>query len=192
MSGFLVRLNVMELIIGLPVRLLVSLAHAVKNSLKRPLDVVLTYSHMTLQNTTLENWLSEFHAAGVQQIITASPLAMGLLRSAGPQLWHPATQSQRDAVIRAAEYVEKRGHNMADTSMRFVYSRWHGCIVGGWSSVKELEDAVQMWHQVKNAIGKEEDECLWKGAREALGNQVDTMWPSPQKGWVFNDGTRVE
>jgi D-arabinose 1-dehydrogenase len=147
---------------------------------------------MTLQNTILKAAVPKLHEAGVQRIITASPLSMGLLRSAGPQPWHPATQSQKEAVQNAVDYVEKQSHNLADTSMRFVFAKWSGCVVCGWSSIKELEDAVQMWHRVKNGIGREEDELLWKGAREAMGNEVDTTWSSPGKGWVFSDDSRVE
>jgi D-arabinose 1-dehydrogenase len=174
------------------VRLLVQLSEAVKKELKRPLDIVLSYSNMTIQNTTLTAALPEFYAAGVQKVLTASPLSMGLLRSAGPMPWHPATQAQRDAAMKASKYVESQGHNFADTSMRFVFARWDGCVVGGWSTVKELEDAVKMWHRVKNGIGRKDDEKLWMGARRAMGNQIDTMWASPEKGWVFRDGSKVE
>ena len=178
--------------LGLPVKVLVELAGAVKDELKKPLDVVLSYSHMTLQNTTLETAVSQLYKAGVERVLTASPLSMGLLRSAGPQPWHPATQSQKDAVKKALDYVEKQGHNLADTSMRFVFAKWNGCVIGGWSSIKELEDSVKMWHRVKNGIGREEDERLWKCAQEVMGNEVNTMWSSPGKGWEFKDGTKVE
>ena len=173
-------------------RLLVELSEAVKKELKRPLDIILSYSNMTLQNTTLTAALPEFYAAGVQKVLTASPLSMGLLRSAGPMPWHPATKYQRDAAMKASKYVESQGHNFADTSMRYVFARWDGCVVGGWSNVKELEDAVKMWHRVKNGIGRKDDEKLWMGARTAMGNQIDTMWASPEKGWVFRDGSKVE
>ena len=76
--------------------------------------------------------------------------------------------------------------------MRFLFAKWDEGIVGGWSSVRELEAAVTMWHRVKSGADREKDEVLWKGAREAIGNQVDTMWASPGKGWVFKDGTKVE
>ena len=172
--------------------LLVELAELVKKELGRPLDVVLSYSNLTLQNTTLIDLLPKFHEAGVRKVLTASPLSMGLLRSAGPQPWHPATESQKASVRKALQYVEQQGHNLADTSMRFVFARWDGCVVGGWSSVTELEDAVRMWHRVKGRGNREEDEKLWKGARDAMGNEVDTMWASPPVGWKFNDGSKVE
>ena len=172
--------------------LLLDLAQTVKKELERPLDVILSYSNLTLQNSTLLDALPHFHAAGIQKVLTASPLSMGLLRSAGPQPWHPATESQKAAVANAVQYVEKKGHNLADTAMRFVFARWDGCVVGGWSSVKELEDAVRMWHRVKGHVNREEDEKLWRGARDVIGREVDTMWASPPVGWKFNDGSKVE
>lgn len=181
-----------KLMIGLPVPLLVELAEMVKKELDRPLDVILSYSNLTLQNTTLLTALPRFCAAGVQKVLTASPLSMGLLRSAGPQPWHPATESQKSSVRKALQYVEQQGHNLADTSMRFVFARWDGCVVGGWSSVKELEDAVRMWHRVKRHVDRESDEKLWRGAREAMGREVDTMWASPPVGWKFSGGSQIQ
>jgi D-arabinose 1-dehydrogenase len=168
------------------------LAQAVKRDLNQSLHAILSYSNMTLQNITLQSAVPKFYEAGVQKVVTASPLSMGLLRSAGPQLWHPATASQKTAVSKACKYVESKGQNMADTSMRFVFSQWNGCVVGGWSSIKELEDAVTMWHLIKSGKNREKDEELWKQAREIMGDQVDTMWSSPSKGWIFKDGSKVD
>lgn len=172
--------------------LLVELSELVKSRMNRTLDVVLSYSHMTLQNSTLPDALPKFYAAGIKKVITGSPLSMGLLRSAGPQPWHPASATLKQAVAKASNWVESQGHNLAETSMRYVVARWEGCIIGGWSSVKELEAGVKMWHRVRSGIGRAEDEKLWKGARDVMGDQVDTMWLSPQKGWTFNDGSKVE
>lgn len=172
--------------------LLVQRAEAVQEQLARPLDVVLSYCNMTLQNTTLKSALPRFHSAGVNRVLTASPLSMGLLRSAGPQPWHPASQAQKAACIRVRDYIEGKGENLADTCMRFLFAKWNEGIIGGWSSIKELEDAVRMWHCVQSGVDREKDEILWKGAREVIGDQVDTMWASPGTGWVYKDGTKVE
>src|SRR5579859_1840921 len=122
---------------GLPVSLLVELAETVNKELDTPLDVILSYSNLTLQNTTLDAAVPAFKAAGVKQILTASPLSMGLLRAEGPHPWHPASQTLKDAVVKASHYVESQGDTLADTAMRFVFARWNGTVVGGWSSVKE-------------------------------------------------------
>jgi len=177
---------------GLPVNLLVKRAEAVQKQLGRPLDVVLNYANMTLQNTTLKPSIPQFHQAGVKCILTASPLSMGLLRSGGPQPWHPATQAQKAACVRVRDYVEGKGENLADTCMRFLFAKWDEGVVGGWSNIKELDDAVQMWHRAKSGVDRQKDEILWKEAREVMGDQVDTMWASPWKGWVYKDGTKVE
>ena len=178
--------------IGLPLKVLIESAEAVKTELKRPLDVVLNYAHMTLQNATLKTAVPRFHAAGVKRVFTASPLSMGLLRAEGPQPWHPATESQKQAVRNAIILAQKQGYNLADVSMQFVFANWDSCVIGGWSSIKELESAVEMWHIVKTRQFKDEVESLWKASREAMGEDVDTMWASPGKGWVFSDGSKIE
>jgi D-arabinose 1-dehydrogenase len=177
---------------GLPVDLLVDLSELVKTDLGESLDVVLSYSHVTLQNMSLLPALPRFYRAGVQKVLTASPLSMGLLRSAGPQPWHPASKSLRDAVKRASDYLESSGDNLADAAVRYVFANWHGCVIGGWSNIQELEGAVKMWHSVKAGQGRERDDMLWAKARQIMGTQIDTMWSSPEKGWVFNDGTKVD
>jgi hypothetical protein len=192
MSEYQVHLTFALLTTGLPVEILVARAEAVQKYLRRPLDIILSYSNMTLQNVSLKAALPRFSAAGLKRVLTASPLSMGLLRSAGPQPWHPATQAQKEACFRARDYVEEQGENLADASMRFLFAKWDEGTVGGWSSIRELEDAVKMWHRVKSGVDREKDEILWKGARDAMGDQVDTMWASPGKGWVFKDGTKVE
>ena len=168
------------------------LAETVNKELDTPLDVILSYSNLTLQNTTLDAAVPAFKAAGVKQILTASPLSMGLLRAEGPHPWHPASQTLKDAVVKASHYVESQGDTLADTAMRFVFARWNGTVVGGWSSVKELEDAVRMWHRVRGGEDAARDRVLFKEARMAMGMEVNMMWDSPPKGWKFKDGTVKE
>jgi D-arabinose 1-dehydrogenase len=174
---------------GLPIHLLLQRAIAVRKHFSWPLDVVLSYSHMTLQNATLPTLLPAFAAAGVHRVITGSPLSMGLIRLEGPHDWHPASNELRTAVKCAAEWVETQGENFAEMGMRYVFAQWEGTIIGGYSSVEELEHGVEMWHRVKRGGGREEDKRLWAGAREVMGSNVDTMWSSPEVGWKFNDGT---
>ncbi|ORX40709.1 NADP-dependent oxidoreductase domain-containing protein [Kockovaella imperatae] len=55
-----------------------------------PLDILQTYSHETLQCSTLsQGYLAKFEEAGVKQVMNAAPLAMGVLTSAGAADWHP-------------------------------------------------------------------------------------------------------
>ena len=64
-------------------------------------DVGLTYSHHTLVDDTLADVKPLLDANGVT-LIDASPLAMGLLTTSGPQPWHPASSQLKAACAKQA------------------------------------------------------------------------------------------
>lgn len=53
-------------------------------------DVILSYCHYGINDTTLEDLLPYLKSKEVG-VISASPLAMGLLTESGPPEWHPAS-----------------------------------------------------------------------------------------------------
>lgn len=53
-------------------------------------DVILSYCHYSINDSTLEDLLPYLKSKGVG-VISASPLAMGLLTDSGPPEWHPAS-----------------------------------------------------------------------------------------------------
>lgn len=53
-------------------------------------DVVLSYCHYGINDSALEDLLPYLKSKGVG-VISASPLAMGLLTERGPPEWHPAS-----------------------------------------------------------------------------------------------------
>lgn len=75
-----------------------------------------------LQNTTLSSFAPYFKAAGVKQIISASPLSMGLLRTAGGQAWHPASPELQQANTEAIETLAARGVKLEDVALGFGFS----------------------------------------------------------------------
>ena len=54
-------------------------------------DVILSYCHYGINDTSLVDLLPYLKSQGVG-VITASPLAMGLLTDNGPPDWHPAPE----------------------------------------------------------------------------------------------------
>eukprot|EP00955_Chlamydomonas_euryale_P063849 358796-Chlamydomonas_euryale.AAC.14 len=74
-------------------------------------DVVLSYCHNTLNDSTLLLELPYFESKGVG-VINASPLAMGLLTNSGPPDWHPAPQRLLDAARDAAQRASARGADL--------------------------------------------------------------------------------
>jgi L-galactose dehydrogenase len=83
------------------------------------LDVVISYTHYTLQNQTLRTGLLPFaekHGVGV---MNASPLCMGLLSDHGPPDWHPAPEAVKVAGRAGAELCRSRGASLATLGMQF-------------------------------------------------------------------------
>ncbi|GIL68633.1 hypothetical protein Vafri_21885 [Volvox africanus] len=81
-------------------------------------DVVLSYCHYCLNDTTLLGSLPYFRAKGVG-IINASPLSMGLLTKGGPPDWHPASPQLRTAAAAAAAHAAARGWDISSLGLGF-------------------------------------------------------------------------
>lgn len=77
------------------------------------------HSPTQLQNTTLSDWLPLFTAAGVKQVISASPLSMGLLRNSGGQAWHPASSELKQACEEVVKALTERGAKLEDVALGF-------------------------------------------------------------------------
>ena len=83
---------------GYPLPTLLRLARLIRHRFGRPLDILMSYSHHTLQNSGLASYVAAFQATGIPQIVNASALSMGLISAKGPQPWHPAPQALREGV----------------------------------------------------------------------------------------------
>lgn len=105
---------------GYPLVTLLRIAHLVLHQLGRPLDLLMSYSHATLQNALYPQTLDLFRAAGVAQLVNASPLSMGLLRNAGPPAWHPAPPALRRACIEASEALGESGTTLERVALGFA------------------------------------------------------------------------
>jgi L-galactose dehydrogenase len=79
------------------------------------LDVVLSYAHFNLIDTTL----TSLDRRGAD-LIAAAPLAMGLLSDAGPPAWHFASPALRATCADAASWCRERGIDLARVALRFA------------------------------------------------------------------------
>ncbi|KAF5287953.1 hypothetical protein FQA39_LY15591 [Lamprigera yunnana] len=75
------------------------------NNSKIPIDSVLSYSRLSLLNSTLNEYLSDFRLKNLG-IVNAAGHCMGLLTNTGPQPWHPAPQSIKDICKEARVYCQ--------------------------------------------------------------------------------------
>ncbi|MEK7764698.1 MAG: aldo/keto reductase, partial [bacterium] len=86
------------------------------------LDVILSYSHYTLQNTTLAELLPLFAARGTG-VLNAAPWAMRLLTNEGPPQWHKADPELRGLCAKAAALCRARGSSLAKLALQFAAHR---------------------------------------------------------------------
>ncbi|KAK5423936.1 hypothetical protein LTR20_006044 [Exophiala xenobiotica] len=187
-------------------------ANMVREHFGRPVDVIQTWSHMSLQSSRLETeGLKAFNEAGVSCVLNASPLVIGLLRAGSvPQGrlgdFHPAPAGFRKAAQDAGAYVSRQGDNLAALALR--YAVWRSvacsnmsvrvCTITGISSIAELTENVEAVQKVLlstddtsrrlsssctiNQTQVEKDLPLFQKVQEILGGWVNYSLINPEVG----------
>ncbi|QGQ94340.1 aldo/keto reductase [Paenibacillus psychroresistens] len=84
-------------------------------------DVILTYCHYSLNDTSLIDLLPYLEEKKVG-VINASPLSMGLLSIKGTPLWHPASTDIKVVCLQAAEYCRSQGQDISKLAVQFAVS----------------------------------------------------------------------
>ncbi|KAI0637704.1 Aldo/keto reductase [Trametes polyzona] len=169
---------------GYPLPTLLRLARLVRHTAPfRPLDVVLSYSHSNLQNATFAAFAPRLRAAGVAQLLTASPLNMGLL-TPRPPAWHPAPRALRQAAEDAARECEGAGLEGGLPSVAVGYGFRLGRELGvpvviGLSSPREVHESVRAWREVREGKDEAKRLALERRVVEILGEHVGWSWASP-------------
>ena len=136
------------------------------------LDVVISYCHYTLQNTTL---LTELMPVALQHgvgVLNASPLAMGLLTHQGPPPWNPAPESIRHACQQAADHCRERGADLATLGMQFCFHETSiPSTITGTAKRSELEANLR-------TLSTSIDTQLLAEVQAILAPVKDQTWPS--------------
>lgn len=136
------------------------------------LDVVISYTHYTLQNQRLLDELlptAEKHGVGV---MNASPLCMGLLSDSGPPEWHPAPQAVKEAARQAAELCRNRGARLAVLGMQFCLSEKRiATTISGAAQAREIEANAQAMEITMNSE-------LLRDVWQVFAPVKDITWPS--------------
>ncbi|KPM34023.1 hypothetical protein AK830_g12551 [Neonectria ditissima] len=204
---------------GYPVETLVSLAEMILRETGEPLDAVLSYSHFCVQNSQLgeQHLLDRFRDAGVECVLNASMLSMGLLTTRGVDnspmgLWHPAPQELRDACSRLADIAKADGEHLEEVSIRWALENWArigapfgtklvpnagsdgsgdirlGVSVMGVSSVAELEETWSLWSSVAGLTGEADQRAAQRAKIARIVSEK--MWPSlgSWRGYAWESG----
>jgi D-arabinose 1-dehydrogenase len=149
----------------------------------KPLDVLLSYSHLCLQNSTFLEFIPHFYKrAKVGQLLAASPMSMGLLTSTPPS-WHPAPLRLRKAALDASDTW---AGGLPDLAMGYSIRRTISVeeplpLVVGFSSPEEVHECVKVWREILAGHESEEREESEKQAQEVFRQAefLDWSWPSP-------------
>ncbi|KAJ3503398.1 hypothetical protein NLJ89_g8452 [Agrocybe chaxingu] len=160
-------------ITGFPLPTLLRLAILILHTTPfQPVDVLLSYSHLCLQNSTFLEFIPHFYErAKVGQLLAASPLSMGLLTSS-PPAWHPAPPPLRQAVVDASKTWSGDfpslavGYSLSHTS--FEERPLH--LVLGFSTPREVHEAVKVWREIQEGTSKEARRKGEEQVREVFKN----------------------
>lgn len=101
-------------ITGLPVHFLKDLADQFS------VDTVLSYCHYNLMADDLDDVLSPLVESREIGLLNASPLHMGILAPAGPQLWHPAPEQVKKAGRDIVALCVQRQVSVAEVALSFA------------------------------------------------------------------------
>ncbi|EZG01936.1 hypothetical protein H106_07974 [Trichophyton rubrum CBS 735.88] len=191
---------------GYPVDVLCSLAEMILEKTGEPIDIVMSYANFTLQNTLLATkGLERLIAAGVDCVLNASPLGMGLLRRNGVPIesmgdFHPAPNELREAIHKASLWTEEQGEKIEVVAIRYALENWlhvgaavgasglsatdqtNGTSVSSTTSPRRLGGSVM---GVSNIAELEETMRVWKVILDALPSE--SINPQCRKGHVVLD-----
>ncbi|KJE01371.1 galactose dehydrogenase [Cryptococcus gattii NT-10] len=176
-------------IAGYPLPILLRLALLVRDITGKPLDVVQTYAHHTLQNDALQQGYLQAltEKAGVKQVVSASPLAMGLLTTSGGPDWHPAKKYPElfDATRAAVEMCKEKGTKLEDVALSFGYRPLNQPdgrrvpIVVGCKDLEEVTDTVRRWKGVNpgaQGVGGSEKKELEEEVKKLFAERGVQCW----------------
>ncbi|EJP67366.1 Actin-like protein [Beauveria bassiana ARSEF 2860] len=194
---------------GYPVDTLASLAEMIFRETSEPIDAVLSYGHFCVQNAQLgrPELLERFALSGVNCILNASMLGMGLLTSNGVNslpmaAWHPAPEELREACHGLAAIAATENRHLEEVAIRWSLRNWIyqgskfgtqnykfdtnssfppriGASVMGVSTVDQLEETWQLWQSVTNEQVQDATNVLVeKQMWPSLGEWKDFAWKS--------------
>lgn len=145
---------------------LAALAHVAR---RVPVDTVMSYSHYTLQDRRLAQWLTAFTEAGAA-VLDAAPLAMGALTQQGPPSWHPAPAEVLERCAAAAAVCRTHGADIARLALQFSLTTGpFASTVVGASSAGQIREAVE-------SLDRPCDAALLGQIEECLAPVRDTGW----------------
>ncbi|XP_057967681.1 L-galactose dehydrogenase [Malania oleifera] len=138
-------------------------------------DVILSYCHYSINDSALNDLLPYLKSKGVG-VISASPLAMGLLTESGPPEWHPASPELKSACQAAAAHCREKGKNISKLAMQYsLANKDISSVLVGMNSIRQVKENVAAATEL--AMLGQDEETL--SEVEAILKPVkNDTWPS--------------
>jgi len=153
----------------------------------KPLDVLLSYSHLTVQNSTFAAFEPHFRGrARIPQLLTASPLNMGLLTSSPPK-WHPASPALLEAARQANAVSAQWDGGLPNIAVGYGYRKAIELdvpMVVGLSNMHEVHESVRAWRSVKEEKDTGKRVTQEQAVIKSFGDLQGWSWASPPPGFT--------
>ncbi|KAG5644923.1 hypothetical protein DXG03_007388 [Asterophora parasitica] len=169
-------------ITGYPLPTLLRLALLILHTAPfKPVDVLLSYAHLSLQNGTFAQYAPQLRErAKVGQLLAASPFSMGLLTPSPPS-WHPAP-AELSAAVRQASNVWPQG--LPDLALGYAIRNTNihkdVPVVAGFSKPEEVHECVRVWRELQdgnNQDRKKAEDDVQQIIKDS--GYLDWSWASP-------------
>jgi len=147
-------------------------------------DAILSYSHLSIQNDTLTTFFPYFtERARVGQLLTASPLSMGLL-TPKPPAWHPANDAVRASSAEAGKACTGWDGGLLNISLGYAYRMAQDlglATVTGFGTPDEVHQTMKIWRETAHDAGLQKRKEYERKVIKILenGGSKDYSWASP-------------
>jgi D-arabinose 1-dehydrogenase len=170
-------------ITGYPLPLLLRLALLVLHTTGKPLDIMLSYSQLNLQNAAFIPFAQELRTrARIPQLLAASPWSMGLLTPSPPP-WHPAPPKLMEATRTGLQINKDFEGGLPNVALGYAYrlAGEHNLpFVAGFSRPEEVHASVKGWRDIESGANEEQTRRE-NEARKLFedAGYLDWSWASP-------------
>jgi L-galactose dehydrogenase len=138
------------------------------------LNVVLSYCHYNLLDTTLNDVLVPAVKARQMGLINGSVTHMGILTDQGPPPWHPAPTAVKEIGREVAAFCRQQGTPVAHLAIQFaLQNEAVEVTLLGTRTVRELNESVKL-------LDRPPDPALLASVLAMIEPAADISWPSGQ------------
>jgi L-galactose dehydrogenase len=138
------------------------------------LDVVLSYCHYNLLDTTLNDVLVPAVKARQMGLINGSVTHMGILTDQGPPPWHPAPTAVKEIGREVAAFCRQQGTPVAHLAIQFaLQNEAVDVTLLGTRTVSELNESVKL-------LDRPPDPALLASVLAMIEPVANISWPSGQ------------